>query len=260
MFKVQSQPLSVKNEPRILTKEEFRRVLLQTLESHGTGDITFLSGGRWYKSPVQFVSVTADVIHVKPITDKPDRPLPLQVNQPVGLSFQLEFHKYLFETEVVGFETSGGQIAIFDLPDKAEQMQRRAYARVPVPKNLAIKVLFWHRGYTDDSREVPIDRYWQGKLMDLSAGGAQISIELHQKPSFRIRQVVGMQFTPMYYQHPILVEAQIIHLDEAVDTGLLTLGMEFLGLETSAEGRTTLHRLKDIVEIYERENDRLANA
>jgi c-di-GMP-binding flagellar brake protein YcgR len=259
MFKVQSQPPAVKSEARILTQEEFRRVLLQTLESHGTGDITFLSGGRWYKSPVQFMMVAGNVIHVKPINDKPDRPLPLQVNQPVGISFQLEFHKYLFETEVVGFETSGGQIAILELPDKAEQMQRRAYVRVPVPSNLAVKVLFWHRGYTDDTREVPIDSYWQGKLSDLSAGGAQITIELHQKPNFRIRQVVGMQFTPMYYQHPILVEAQVIHLEEVVSSGLLTLGLEFLGLETSSEGRNTLHRLKDIVEIYERENDRLAH-
>jgi hypothetical protein len=39
----------------------------------------------------------------------------------------------------------------------------------------------------------------------------------------------------------------------------LTLGIEFLAWRP-AEGRTTLHRLKDIVEIYERENDRLANA
>lgn len=260
MFKVQSQPPSTKNEPRILTPEEFRTVLVQTLESQSNGDITFLSGGRWYKSPVQLVSVTTDVIHIRPINDKPDRPMPLQVNQPVGLSFQLDYYKYLFETEVVGFETSGGRIAILDFPDKVEQMQRRAYSRVPVPKNLVVKVLFWHRGYTDDTREVPIDSYWQGKLIDLSAGGAQITVELHQKSNFRIRQVVGMQFTPMCYQQPILVEAQIIHLTEAVDTGLLTLGIEFLGLETSAEGRNTLHRLKDIVEIYERENDRLGNA
>lgn len=260
MIKVQSQPPSAKSEPRILTQEESRRVLLQILESNGNGDITFLSGGRWFKSPVQFVSVSADVIHIKPISDKSDRPMPLQVNQPVGLTFQLDYYKYLFETEVVGFETSGGRIAILDFPDKVEQMQRRAYSRVPVPKNIVVKVLFWHRGYTDDTREVPIDSYWQGKLIDLSAGGARITIELQQKPNFRIRQVVGMQFTPMCYQQPILVEAQVIHLDESVDMNLLTLGVEFLGLETSAEGRQTLHRIKDIIEIYEHENERLAQA
>ncbi len=260
MTKVHVQPQSTRSDARILSRDEFRGILLQILESHASGDITFLAGGRWYKSPVRFVLVTGDVLHVQVVCDKPERSMPIQVNQPVGISFHLDYNKYLFETEVVGFETSGGKTIILDLPDTAEQMQRRAYSRIPVPGNLSIKVLFWHRGYTDDTREVPIDSYWQGKLIDLSAGGARITIELQQKPNFRIRQVVGMQFTPMCYQQPILVEAQVIHLDESVDMNLLTLGVEFLGLETSAEGRQTLHRIKDIIEIYEHENERLAQA
>jgi hypothetical protein len=58
----------------------------------------------------------------------------------------------------------------------------------------------------------------------------------------------------MFYQKPILAEAQIIHLRPEENGGKLYLGLEFLGLEVSIDGRTILHRLADIVGEYAKLN------
>ena len=185
----------------------------------------------------------------------------IQINQPVGLSFQHDYSKYIFETIVVGFESSvnqsqGGRV-ILELPERIEQIQRRAYARVPVPCTMHIETLFWHRGYTDEFTEAPMENYWKGKLVDLSAGGAQILIDAAERENFRIRQVVGMQFTPVSLEKPIIVESQVIHVADSADNSTLTLGVEFLGLEARGQARRLLYRIKDIVEQYDRLNKKL---
>jgi hypothetical protein len=87
--------------------------------------------------------------------------------------------------------TSGSQIAIFDLPDKAEQMQRRAYARVPVPKNLAIMSC---SGCSYRRFRGAHDSYWQGKLMDLRLRRKSASRRT-KSPTASARS--SMQFTPI---------------------------------------------------------------
>jgi len=133
-------------------------------------------------------------------------------------------------------------------------MQRRAYWRVKVPPKLNIRVLFWHRGYMDNTEEAPLDNYWQGQLLDLSAGGSRISVDVAQGSNFRTGQLVGLQFTPGYYQKPILLEAQIKHLSEIPEEKQLVIGVEFLGLEVSGQGRRKLRRILDVVEDYEKQN------
>jgi len=139
-------------------------------------------------------------------------------------------------------------------------MQRRAYQRQPVPQNLSIRILFWHRGYTQQTHSCPKDSYWQGNLINLSAGGAQLAVNDVLTDNFCPDQLVGLQFTPLPCEKPITIEAKIIHFQPQPEQGLLTLGVEFLGLEASAEGRQTLHRLLDTVSQYESANQQHATA
>jgi len=137
-----------------------------------------------------------------------------------------------------------------DLPDRVERIQRRMYHRQPVPASLKVKVLFWHRGYLEDTDERPEELYWEGRLLNLSAGGAQFEIDAKEKNNFRAGQLLGVQFTPMSYQKPFLLESHVRYLKNQPDQTSFRIGVEFLGLEASREGREVLNRLLEVIDIY----------
>ncbi len=66
-------------------------------------------------------------------------------------------------------------------------------------------------------------------------------------------QLLGIQFTPISYQMPLLLESHVRYLKET-SSGLLKIGVEFLGLEASSEGRETLNRILDVISEYEEMN------
>lgn len=247
------------NEPEILKSEELRDVLGLAIQKKLTAVMSYLARGKWHMTKVSLCTLTSNTLHVETTPEENPHPVNIQISQPVGISIQHDFSKYIFETVVAGFESSvsqarGGKI-ILEVPDRMERIQRRAYTRMPVPKSLNVKVLFWHRGYTDNSREVPLENYWQGKLINLSAGGLQIGVHLDQAPNFKLGQLVGLQFTPMSYQKPIHVEAQVRHIAQNAEGQMFYVGVEFLGLEATGQGRQKLHRIVNTVNAYQKRNE-----
>jgi hypothetical protein len=222
-----------------------------------------MASGKWIHNDVKLCELADIGVVIETLEGHAAFLDKIQVRQPVGISFQIEHEKYIFDSTVLGFESAitapGGRILI-EMPDFMEKMPRRSYERQSVPSNLNVQVLFWHRGYSDNTICVPTESYWQGHLINLSASGAQISVPMTISNSFRSNQLVGLQFTPMFYQKPVLVEAQIIHLRPDQTEGKLCLGLEFLGLEVSMDGRTILHRLSEIVEEYAKLNSSSAQS
>jgi hypothetical protein len=121
--------------------------------------------------------------------------------------------------------------------------------------------------------------YCQGRLIDISAGGAQVivpypypdepeSARTAERDSnasvtrcfrcgqvdFRKGQFVCMRFTPMPYEMPVMVSAQIRNILPTSDGKGASLGLQLVGLEASPEGREVLARLISIVEHYYRVN------
>jgi hypothetical protein len=205
-------------------------------------------------------------------------PINIQVNQPVGISLKYGYGKLIFETTVVALQpssdpTSGGTIALM-VPERIELVQRRSYFRVDVPSSLKVNVMLWHRRYTDempetqqietqtsDSRRLPKECYWQGKLTDISAGGVQIVVDTGQKsaqgeispkggPDFKRGQFVGLRFTPMPYEMPLMFDAQIRNILPTAGEKSICLGLRIVGLEASPEGRQVLQRLCNVAEHY----------
>lgn len=232
--------------------------LSQAVSSHKTGLMTYLNAGKWQVVRVGILKYTDQCVVVEVLAGEQPVSSQLRINQPVGMSFQMDFAKYIFESEISGIESkvSEGEKGrlLLELPTKIQKIMRRAYQRQPVPGELNVKVLFWHRGYLDKVYKVPADHYWQGQLLDLSAGGIRVGIGIDKKDCFVIGQVLGLQFTPMCYQKPILAEGHLRYLTEDHSSQTLYLGIEFLGLEVSIEGRTTLQRLLDTVEEYQKMN------
>jgi len=220
--------------------------------------------------------------------EKP-RPINIQINQPVGISFKYEYGKFVFDTTVMALEPSptasscedqsggrgqGGRI-VLAVPDRMEVVQRRSYFRVNVPESLNVNVTLWHRSQTGvmkpGSRDLHERRamgdespnYYQGKLIDISAGGVQVMVPHQdgamdgavscfgtQRPSFKKGQFIGLRFTPLPYEMPLTIATQIRNILPAEDHKSIYLGLQIVGLEASAEGRQVLSRITGVVERY----------
>ena len=59
-----------------------------------------------------------------------------------------------------------------------------------------------------------------------------------------------MRFTPLPYETPLILSAQIRNVLPTADEQNASLGLQIVGLEASSEGREVLTRLIGIVEKY----------
>ena len=65
---------------------------------------------------------------------------------------------------------------------------------------------------------------------------------------------MGVRFTPMPYETPLMFSAQIRNVLPTADHTSLCLGLQIVGLEASEEGREVLSRLAKVVETYHQIN------
>ena len=230
--------------------------------------MSYLSRDKWHVAKVLLTDLVGGRLNVESTSSmKKQRPINIQVNQPVGISFKYGYGKFVFDTTVQGFEPSlcseadrerGGTV-VLALPERIEMVQRRSYFRVNVPESLKVKVLLWHRsGKREEKTRVQetadeIRNCCHGRLIDVSAGGAQIVVPQQNglgRADFKKGQFVGMRFTPMPYETPLVLSAQIRNVLPTADGKSSSLGLQFVGLEASSEGRRALTRLIGIVERY----------
>jgi hypothetical protein len=259
------------SEVAMLQGAEPRRILQSVIEKKVPGILTYLSRGKWHVAKVQVTDIGACSLNVLLFRTKKPHPLNIRVNQPVGLSLKYGYGKLIFETKVIALEPSCDQVSggtlVLEVPGRIEVVQRRSYFRVDVPKSLKVNVLVWHRGqegrttesgaarseHDSDERALPA-RYWQGRLVDISAGGTQVVINAEHKQEFRSGQFIGLRFTPLPYERPLMFSGQIRNMLPTADGKNVCLGVQIVGLEASAEGRQVLERLCGVVERYHQVN------
>lgn len=235
-----------------LTPEQIEAFLKQAVQEGLNGTLSCLREGKWNIFDIVIVDISDSFLKLKLSSDA--KKVEIKIDQPVGICIHQEHFKYIFESVVIEPSTSELSDIFIEGPEKIEKMQRRAYERQRVPSDLNVRAMFWHRGYYRNSDQTPDEHYWQGKLENLSAGGAMIRVGQDHRDFFSIGQYVGLQFTPMSYQKPLLLEGQVRHLKTPPSQDSLLVGVEFLGLEASPEGRDVLHRLLDVIEAYEAQN------
>jgi hypothetical protein len=229
--------------------------------------MSYLSRDKWHVAKVLLTNLDGDKLSVESTASRRQRPINIRVDQPVGISFKHGYGKFLFDSTVKALEPStdpetnrqcGGTI-VLGCPDKIEVIQRRSYFRVNVPESLNVKVLLWHRsgkrGETDPKHDIAdeMNNCSQGRLMDISAGGAQVIVPNQNdagKANFKKGQFISMRFTPVPYETPLVLSAQIRNVLPTADEKNASLGLQIVGLEASSEGREILSRLIGIVEKY----------
>ncbi len=276
------------NKVMLLRGDEPEKILQTAIDKKVPAIMSYLSKGKWHVAKVLLNKLVGDRLSVDSATSKKKQhPLNIQANQPVGISFKYEYGKFVFDTTVVGFEPSSspeadegwGGTMILAVPNRIEVVQRRSYYRVDVPESLKVKVIMWHRsGKREAKKQIEdaaedVHNYCQGRLVDISAGGAQVVVSYSDQAGcpesvrreskgnasrtfcageldFRKGQFVGMRFTPMPYETPLVVSAQIRNILPTADGRSASLGLQIVGLEASPEGREVLARLIGIVEQY----------
>jgi hypothetical protein len=234
-----------------LTFSEMKGVFSEAQQGNAPVIGSFMVDEKWRLIELHVCGCSDDFIDLNSQTSCEE----LKEDQPIGICIHLGHFKYLFDSTVQATEAQGPSWRILlNPPDSAERIERRVYHRQPVPASTTVKVLFWHRGYLDASEKEPAENYWQGTLLNLSAGGARFEIEIEHKEHFSVGQLLGIQFTPMSYQKPLLLESHIKYAEEQSDNRYFRIGVEFLGLEASPEGRQILDRILEVIGQYETMN------
>jgi len=281
----------------MLQGPESQAVLQLVVQNQAPAIMSYLSKDKWHVAKVIMKDLRADHLCVENChaAGRP-HPINIRLEQPVGVNFKHAYGKFVFDTTVVGLEPSadpeaGGTI-VLAAPQCIGVVQRRSYFRVNVPASLRVNVVLWHRtGHrTSEDRS---HAYCEGRLVDISAGGAQVIVPLKHgaggdaspgspianaapaeaaasivgtaqsvpgaapragAADFRKGQFLGVRFTPMPYEVPLMFNVQIRNVLPTADHAGLCLGLQIVGLEASEDGRQTLSRLAKVVERYHQIN------
>ena len=247
----------------MLRGDEPRKVLQSVLEKRIPAIMSYLSGSRWHLARALLTNIGDDRFDIKVSPRRKSRQINIQVNQQVGISLKYGYgyDKFVFDTTVVEIEPStnpmDGRTIMLAVPKQIERVQRRSYYRIKVPSSLDVNVKLWHRGYPDDPDHVPaaaVRQVWQGRLVDISAGGLQVAINSVERLNFRKGQSIGLRFTPLPYETPLMFNAYIRNVLPTAADESVCLGLQMIGLEASPEGRLILQRLCNVVEQYHQMN------
>ncbi len=252
----------------MLQGHESQTVLQTVVRSQSPAIMSYLSREKWHVAKVVMKELAANRLYVEGCRSSGKlHPINIRIEQPVGLNFKHAYGKFVFDTTVVSLEPSsdpgaGGTI-VLAVPERIGVVQRRSYFRVNVPSSLKVNVVLWHR----TGRRAPKDAthtYYEARLADISAGGALVAVPLKRgvgeesgaasESDFRKGQFMGVRFTPLPYETPLMFDAQIRSVLPTADRTSLCLGLQIVGLEASAEGRQTLSRLATVVEHYHQIN------
>jgi hypothetical protein len=181
-------------------------------------------------------------------TDKPAPLLP-QAGDVVGLTFR-RGHKKSLGSALLRAVDRGAERVRFTTawPEQLQQFQRRAFERGVPPRGTVIAVRFWREDPDGDTafeqREVR-----HGQIEDLSAGGMRVKTA--DVNNLELGATYRCVFAPRVGAPALIVDAALRHR-ETLPEGRVSLGWQFIGLETTPEGRKALDRLSRIVSQFHR--------
>ncbi|MDH7598125.1 MAG: PilZ domain-containing protein [Sedimentisphaerales bacterium] len=226
------------------------------MQDRTTGILSYNREGRWQVKKVVIEEI--DQAQIRLSVRQDDRQpvqLGLLPGHPVGVSFKYGYSKILFDAQVLQVDPSGRLITL-EVPSQVDIIDRRSYYRVRVPEGLKVNVILWPR--SGNLSEPASDRpFWTGLLVDISAGGAQVALpRTGQQTEVNLRpcQYLWVRFTPLPYQRPIRLVAQVRTVLPTADGSAICVGLQSVGLEASKEGRQTLSRIIGVIGQYARMN------
>lgn len=239
-----------------VVKAKLGEILQQCVETRRHVVLTHHNPGGWrtYKSKFVACDATARTLKVEVImpSDEPNDLAP-KPGDTLGVTFRAGHKKCMFATSVLSREYHEGD-ALFSMewPDHLQQLQRRAYERAEPPMNVVVAVRFWReQGAQEMSLEARNVRH--GQLEDMSAGGMRVKVV--DAGDIELGATYRCAFTPRPGKPGIVIDAVVRHR-EALNHGRSSIGFQFVGAETTPEGRRVLDRLARAVGQFQRARSR----
>ena len=166
----------------------------------------------------------------------------------LGVAFRRGHKKCLFNTKVTEISDDPSHGLEIHWPEELQELQRRAYQRVSPPPDRHIKVHFWNAAAGPEN-----DRPRTGTIEDLSAGGMRISSDDHEglHPGDALRVTFDLRA-----RGPELSLDAVFRHRESRPNSACSLGLQFVGLETTREGQDTLAKIACVVIDFQRASTR----
>jgi hypothetical protein len=172
---------------------------------------------------------------------------PLEPGQRVGVAFRRGHRKYVFSTVVDSTDADG--MLVLRRPAVIQQMQRRVYQRACPPPGRPIRVTIWAGHVEDDADQAPTGSpLLEGELEDLSVGG--VRVRASSCPVLPEGTAVACSLCLTSRGAPALVNALYRHGERT--NACFSIGFQFIGLETRADGPEVLSLLARTVTNFQR--------
>jgi len=245
-----------------LGEEQINQALTGAAEKQVPVTLAVRRGSEWLSVRSRILDIRKAQLHFEaPGPQGNAGPCEFGPSEEIGVTFKHKHHKYTFATEVVGLQRSeladGTQIRLLCVqrPQAMSRVQRRAYHRVQVPANRIVRVSFWAGDIQSEPSGSAGGRpVWSGRVMDISAGGFQVSTSADLTDMFVVGETVGLRISFGSDDLSVFAEAQFRHA-EGIPEGAL-LGFQFVGLDQSSSGRAALQVIAEKVRDFLREVSR----
>lgn len=245
---------------RILAPPDTAAIFDRAVQERALAVLTLQCGPEWHTFKARFLERDARgqyfVLDHHPVDDEP---LPeVAPGQYVGVSFRQKSRKLLFGTivEARGHFTLENEQRVpavrYRWPESMTELQRRAYLRTPIPPETTLLASMWPGGVaaraTAQGNALEVV---PGELLDLSCGGTLVRLYQPQAPTWREDLTLGVELQLPDGRPPILVDA---HYRGArpEQFGMLSVALQFVGLEVTVDGRLVLQRLASAVQRLHR--------
>ncbi len=247
----------------IVVKENLDQILQDSIERRNLLVLTHDSPQGWRLFNSRFVggAPSSRVLHVETPVARAEHDVQLpRRGDTLGVTFRFGHKKCLFSTILEAIEVDGHEgVAALRWPDCLQQLGRRAYERARPPKDVIIAVRFWRTdatrgedagGIHSSSREVSKDRaVCHGQLENLSAGGMRVRVA--DPNQIQVGDAYRCIFAPRPGKPSLILDAFVRHR-EAAHQGRVSVGFQFVGMESAPQSRRTVDRLVRMVNEFKR--------
>ncbi len=246
-------------------------ILTEALEQTLPIVVTTRTGTEWLTHKSHFLASPGPghpVLIAGPLVTAAGGITPVARGELVGVSFRRGHKKCLFGSVIEDVQEYP-QAVVVTWPEQVQELQRRVYHRSAPPRGTTVDLRYWPAdepgraagfsprgtlpGKTCAAGAGPPDDAYHATLKDLSVGG--LRIETRACPALHLGQTVVCHFAHKRGAPPLTVEATLRHRQREPN-GSESLGLQFVGLETTPARQKRLVRLAKIVAEYQRCNYR----
>jgi len=180
----------------------------------------------------------------------------------VEVHFATGLERFLFEARVQGKSTftlgTGSKVRtlVVSYPEVLENSQRRAYYRVAPPSSKSILVRMATFKHKKDGKWTYEERFeaLRANLVDISAGGVAVRVPKSQSRDIDVDSRLKLAFKLVPEEDEIKLTGMVRHCrDDSVDKTMRIMGIQFVDVEASPEGRRHVDRIFAFVAQIQRE-------